>query len=115
MSLSKHQLSTALKGKRLDRSEKIAISDYANEHPKMGCRQLAEHFSVAKAAISNILKNVKNLRRDYEFLKGNYKKCRHGKDHIINEILYKWYGKCTSGNVYLDIYLRHYGEYFVET
>ena len=102
MSLSKHQLSAALKRKCLSLDEKIVILDYANEHPKMGCRKIAEHFSVGKTAVSNILKDGKNLRKDFEFFKGNYKKRRHGKYHVINEILYNWYGKCTSANVYPD-------------
>ena len=80
MSLSKHQLSAALKRKCLSLDEKIVILDYANEHPKMG----------------------KNLRKDFDFFKGNYKKRRHGKYHVINEILYNWYGKCTSANAYPD-------------
>ena len=102
MSLSEHQLSAALKRKRLDLNEKNTILDYANEHPKMGCGKLAEHFPVGKPAISNILKQSKYVRRDYEFFKGSYKKRCHGKYHVINEILYKWYTKCTSANLYPD-------------
>ena len=102
MSLSKHQLSAALKRKCLGLDEKIVILDYANEHPKMGCQKIAEHFSLGKTTASNILKGGKNLRTDFEFFKGNYKKRRHGKYHVINEILYNWYGKFTSGNVYPD-------------
>ena len=44
MSLSKHQLSAALKRKYFDLNEKITILDYTNEHPKMGCPNLAEHL-----------------------------------------------------------------------
>ena len=102
MSLSKHQLSAALKRKCLSLDEKIVILDYANEHPKMGCRKIAEHFSVGKTAVSNILKGGKNLRKDFEFFKGNYKKRRHGKYHVINEILCNCYGKYKSGNAYPD-------------
>ena len=40
---------------------KIVILDYANEHPKMGWWKIAEHFSVEKTAVSNILKDGKNL------------------------------------------------------
>ena len=68
----------------------------------LGYRKLAKHFSVGKTAISNILKDRKNLRRDCEFFKGSYKKRRHGKYRVINEILYKWYEKHTSSNVYPD-------------
>ena len=83
MSLSKHQLSAALKRKCLSIDEKIVILDCANEHPKMGCRKIAEHFSGEKTAVSNILKDGKNLRKDF--------------DNWDN-----WYGKCTSANVYPD-------------
>ena len=102
MSLSKHQLSAALKRNFLSLDEKIVVLDYANEHSKMGCRKIAEHFSVGKTAISNILKDGKNLRKDFEFFKGNYEKRHHEKYHVINEILYNWYGKCTSATVYPD-------------
>ena len=102
MSLSKHQLSAALKRKCLSLDEKIVILDYANEHPKMGCRKIAEHFSVGKTAVSNILKGGKNLRKDFEFFKGNYKKRRHGKYHVTNEILCNCYGRYKSGNAYPD-------------
>ena len=44
MSLSKHQLSAALKRKCFDLNEKITILYYTNEHPKMGCPNLAEHL-----------------------------------------------------------------------
>ena len=54
MSLSKHQLFAALKRKCLSLDEKIVILDYANEHPKMGCWKIAEHFSIGKTAVSNI-------------------------------------------------------------
>ena len=79
MSLPHHQLSAALKRKCLSLDEKIVILDYANEHPKMGCWKIAEHFSVGKTAVSNILKDRKNLQKDFKFFKGNYKKHRHGK------------------------------------
>ena len=51
----------------------------------MGCRKLAEHFSVEKTAISIILKGSKNLWRDYEFFKGCYKKRRYGEYLVIKE------------------------------
>ena len=100
MSLSKCQLSAALKRKCLSLDDKISLLDYASEHPKTGCRQLAKHFSIGKTAVANILKDAKNLRKDYEFFKGSYKKCRHGKYHVIKEILYNCNGKCTNANIY---------------
>ena len=90
MLLSRRQLSAALKRKCLDLNEKVAILDYRNEYSKMGCRKLAEHFSVVfSTVISNNLKDSKNLRRDCEYFKGRFKKRRHEKCHGINEFLYK--------------------------
>ena len=57
--------------KCLDLNEEIAMLDYGNEqYPRMGRRKLAEHVSVGKTALSNILKDSKNLRKDYKFFKG---------------------------------------------
>ena len=86
MSLSKHQLHAALKRKCLSLDEKIVILDYANEYPKMGYRKMAEHFSVGKTAVLKILTDGNKVR----------------KYHVVYEILYNWYGPCTSANVYLD-------------
>ena len=75
----------------------MSILDYAN---KMDCWKIAGNFSVGKTAVLNILEDGRNLRKDFKFFKGNYQKRRHIKYHVINEILYNWYGKCTSGNIY---------------
>ena len=40
----------------------------------MGRQKLAEHFLVGKTAISNILKDSKNLRRDFRVFQGKLKK-----------------------------------------
>ena len=63
---SECQLSAALKRKCLSLDDKISLLDYASEHPKTGCRQLAKHFNIGKAAVPNTLKDAKNLRKDYE-------------------------------------------------
>ena len=41
----------------------------------MGCWVIAEHFSVGKIYVSNILRNAETLQREYEFFKGN---CKNG-------------------------------------
>ena len=46
--LWKHELSASLKRKFLDLKEETAVLDYANEHPKMNYRKLAEHSSIGK-------------------------------------------------------------------
>ena len=88
--------------KCLDLNEKVTILEYANEHPEMDCRKLAEHIPVGKTTTSNILKDSKNFRRDYELFQRSYKKRCYGKYHVINKTLYKWYGKCTRENVHHD-------------
>ena len=100
MSCSKFQLSARMKRKNLSLGEKMKIIDYANKNPKMGCRVIAEHFSVGKTCVSDILRNAKTLRGEYEFFKGNGKKLRHGQHHLINEILIAWYKNCASANVF---------------
>ena len=72
-SLSKHQLSAALKRICLNLDEKVEILDFAAKHPELGYRKLAEHFSVGKPAIASISKQGKTLRKDFEFFKGTYK------------------------------------------
>lgn len=42
------------------------------------------------------------MRKDFEFFKETYKKRRHGKYHILSEILFNWYRKCRISNIYLD-------------
>ena len=81
--------------------DKIKVLDYRREHPKTGVRDIATHFYIGKTAAANIIniKNAKKLREDYETFKGTYKKRRHGKYHLINEIVYKWYSKCCSLNI----------------
>ena len=34
---------------------------------------IAEHFSIGETCVSNILRNVKTLQKDYEFFEANYK------------------------------------------
>ena len=72
---------------------------YRRELPKTGVRDIATHFHIGKTAAANIIKNAKKLREDYETFKGTYKKRRHGKYHLINEIVYKWYSNCCSLNI----------------
>ena len=62
----------------------------------------AERFNIGKTAAADIFKNAKQLRADYESFKGTYKKRRHGRYHLINEALYKWYKRCTAANIYPD-------------
>ena len=76
-----------MKRKNLSLDEKMKVIDYPNKNPKMGCRVIAEHFSIGKTCVSNILRNAKTLQREYEFSKEIVKKLRHGQYHLINETL----------------------------
>ena len=69
----------------------------------MGCRVIAEHFSIGKTCVSNILRNANTLKREYEFFKGNCEKLRHRQFHLINEILVVWFKKCAIANVLLNV------------
>ena len=71
MSHSKFQLSARMKRKNLSFHEKMNVTDYANKNLKMSCRVIAEHFSIGKTCVSNILRNVKTLQREYEFFTEN--------------------------------------------
>ena len=103
MSLSKVKLSAAMKRTAISLDEKIKVLDYVKAHLKMGCRPLAEKFNIGKTAAADILKNAKQLSADYESFKGtDKKKRRHGRYHLINEALYKWYKRCTAANIYPD-------------
>ena len=73
-SLLKHKLSAALKRKCLNLDGKIAILNYANEHPKMNRRKLAEYFPLVKTTISNISKNSKKLAKELQVFQGKLQK-----------------------------------------
>ena len=65
-----------MKRKNLSLDEKMKVIDEEKKkHPKMGCWVIAEHFSVGKIYVSNILRNAETLQREYEFFKGN---CKNG-------------------------------------
>ena len=102
MSCSKFQLSTRMKRKNLSLDEKMKVIDYANKNPKIGCRVIAEYFSIGNTCFSNILRNTKAVQREYEFFKVNCKKLRHGQYHLIDEIPIAWCKKYASANVFSD-------------
>ena len=91
-----------MKRKNLSLDEKMKVIDHANKTPKMGCRVIAEHFSIRKTCVSNISRNAKTPEREYRFFKVHCKNLRHGQYHLINEILIAWYKKFASANEFLD-------------
>ena len=78
----------------------IKILNYSNENPKKSFREIAAQFQIGKTAASSILKDGKKLRKEFEFFKGNCKTKRVGQFSLINETLYKWYGKCCAAGIY---------------
>ena len=89
-----------MKRTRLSLNDKIKILNYASENPKKGCRDIANQFQIGKTAAATILRDGKKLRKEYEFFKGDCKTKGTGQFMVINEILYKWYGKCCAAGVY---------------
>ena len=81
---------------------KDKVIDYANKNPKIGCRVIAEYFSIGNTCFSNILRNTKAVQREYEFFKVNCKKLRHEQYHLIDEIPIAWCKKYASANVFSD-------------
>ena len=63
-------------------------------------REIAAQFQIGKTAASSILKDGKKLRKEFEFSKGNCKMKHAGQFSLINETLYKWYGKCCAAGIY---------------
>ena len=57
-------------------------------------------ISVQTAAAATILRDGKKVRQEYEFFKSNCKTKCTGQFMVINEILYKWYGKCCAAGIY---------------
>ena len=98
--MSKQKLVAGMKRTRLSLNDKIKILNYANENPKKGCRDIANQFQIGKTAAATILRDGKKLRKEYEFFKGDCKTKRTGQFMVINEILYKWYGKCCAAGIY---------------
>ena len=100
MALSKQQLCAGMKRTRLSLEEKIKILNYSNENPKKSYREIAAQFQIGKTTTSSILKDGKKLRKEFEFFKCNCKMKRAGHFGLINETLYKWYGKCCAAGIY---------------
>ena len=89
-----------MKCKNLSLNEKIAVLDYAKQHPSQVYRKIAEHFNVSKTATAIILKEEKRLWEEFKFLADDHKKCKYGQYNAINEIIFAWCKKCASAKVF---------------
>ena len=100
MALHKLQLCAGMKRTRLNQKERIKILNYSNENQKKSYREIAAQFQIVKTAASSILKDGKKLHKEFKFFKGNCKTKRAGRFNLINQALYKWYGKCCAAGIY---------------
>ena len=55
-----------------------------------GFKKISENFIVGKIATKTILKEEKNLRKEFEFFAGDRKKCKYGQNPLINVITFAW-------------------------
>ena len=96
------QLCSGLQKKTLTLEENIRVLYHAEKNPKVGCRKLAELFSVRKTQIAALIKDKRNVKAQYEtFRSPNNKRSRDGKYQEINEALYQWY--CLGRDVMVPI------------
>ena len=51
-------------------------------------------------AAAKIIKNEASIRKEYELFKGKLKRKGKGQFNEINEILYAWFQKCCTANIY---------------
>ena len=96
------QLCSRLQKKTLTLEEKVHVLDHAEKNPKVGCRKLAELFSVGKMRIVALIKDKQNVRAQYEtFCSANNKRLQDGKYQEINEAVYQWH--CLARDAMLPI------------
>lgn len=99
--MSKNKLAGKLPKKTLTLEEKVNFLDFAGKNSKLGCRKLAEIFKIGKTAAAKILKNKDKIRQQHEnFHEKTRKRVRYGKYREINEILFEWYKKCCTSNIF---------------
>lgn len=63
--------------KKFDLDEKMNVTECASKNPKLGYWVVMAHITLEKS-VSNILKNLKTLQKEYEVLKVVVKKMRNG-------------------------------------
>ena len=80
------------KKKTLTLEEKMRVLDYAQDHPKLGCRKIADVFEVGETQVARALKDKQKIRAQYQaFASAGIKCSREAKYQEINEAVYKWY------------------------
>jgi len=90
----------AAKRKHLTLETNVKIISYAEEHPKVGIRAIAESHGIRKTQVSNILRNKVSIKAAYASNFSTHKKCRVSKYSDVNEALYSWYKLACSKNIY---------------
>lgn len=64
--------------------DKIKIISYAEQHPKLGVRAIAEAHSIGKTQVSEILQNKSSITSAFESNSSTHKKCRLSKYSDVN-------------------------------
>ena len=89
------------KRKCLDFSTKIAVINFAKDHPSFGSSKIAEEFRTGKAQIQAIIRNKESIFVLYESNVGQSqrKRSRTGKYSNVNIALWDWYTMCRNSNI----------------
>ena len=87
--------------------QKVSVIKAHQKDPQPGIRQLAEQFECGKTQISTILQNKAEILDLYESNSSGEvcqtrKRIRNSKFGEMNDLLYQWYCKAISRNIYPD-------------
>ena len=101
-------LATNVKKKNdLSLQQKVSVIKASEKVPKPSVRKLAEEFNCGKTQISTILQNKHEILDMYETnasgeICHTRKRIRNSKFVEMNDLLYQWYRKAVSRNIYPD-------------
>ena len=89
----------------LSLQQKVSVIKASEKVPKPSIRKLAEELNCGKTQISTILQNKHEILDMYETnASGNIyhtrKRIRNSKFGEMNDLLYQWYRKAVSRNIY---------------
>ena len=91
----------------LSLQQKVSVIKASEKVPKPSIRKLAEEFNCRKTQISTILQNKHEILDMYETnasgeICHTRKRIRNSKFGEMNDLLYQWYRKAVSRNIYPD-------------
>ena len=87
--------------------QNVSVIKASEKVPKPSIRKLAEEFNCGKTQISTILQNKHEILDVYETnasgkIYHTRKQIRNSKFGEMNDLLYQWYRKAVSRNIYHD-------------